>query len=63
MSAVSDFCLALWPLSMVPTLQVSMKAKVAFCMLMGLGVITGFASILRDVFTQQSVQGFDLTCE
>ncbi|GAM90651.1 hypothetical protein ANO11243_086960 [Dothideomycetidae sp. 11243] len=62
-SAFVDFALALWPLSMVPNLKVSMKAKVGFCVLMGLGTITGLASILRDVFTQQSVDGRDVTSD
>ncbi|KAF2148260.1 hypothetical protein K461DRAFT_297695 [Myriangium duriaei CBS 260.36] len=60
-SALVDFILALWPLSMVPSLKVSLRAKIGFCLLMGLGAITGIASIYRDVVTQQSVNGTDVT--
>lgn len=61
MSALVDFILALWPLSMVPQLQVSLTAKIGFCCLMGLGTITGLSSIYRDVVTQESVTGDDLS--
>jgi len=60
-SALVDFILALWPLSMVPKLKVSLRAKIGFCLLMGLGTITGVASIYRDIVTQESVSGTDVS--
>ncbi|GAM90007.1 hypothetical protein ANO11243_080470 [Dothideomycetidae sp. 11243] len=60
-SALVDFVLALWPLLMVPSLKVSLKVKVGFCLLMGVGTIAGVASIMRDVVTQESVDGNDVT--
>ncbi|KAF2153680.1 hypothetical protein K461DRAFT_319926 [Myriangium duriaei CBS 260.36] len=58
-SAFVDFALAAWPLLMVPSLKVSFKTKVGFCLLMSVGSIAGVASILRDVVTQESVSGND----
>lgn len=47
MSAFTDVVLALWPISIVYKLQTTMRVKVMFCGLMGLGLIPAVASILR----------------
>ncbi|GAM90006.1 hypothetical protein ANO11243_080460 [Dothideomycetidae sp. 11243] len=46
-SAFGDIVLALWPISIVHKLQTSLRVKVMFCGLMGLGVLPMIASVLR----------------
>lgn len=47
MQAAADFTLALWPISIVWNLQASRQVKVAFCLLMAIGILPSIAVILR----------------
>ncbi|KAF2153677.1 hypothetical protein K461DRAFT_292394 [Myriangium duriaei CBS 260.36] len=49
-SALTDIILALWPISIVYKLQTTMRVKVMFCCLMGLGILPMIASVLRTSF-------------
>ncbi|KAF2157618.1 hypothetical protein K461DRAFT_289919 [Myriangium duriaei CBS 260.36] len=60
-SAVTDFILGLLPITLISSLQISRKAKISFCVLMGLSAIPGIASICRAVIVQRAISGLDVT--
>ncbi|KAF4556138.1 Hypothetical protein D9617_1g080130 [Elsinoe fawcettii] len=47
--AAADFALALWPVTIVWNLQTSQRVKIAFCLLMAIGILPSIAVILRIV--------------
>ncbi|KAG8629837.1 hypothetical protein KVT40_001456 [Elsinoe batatas] len=47
--AAGDFILALWPISIVWNLQASRKVKIAFCLLMAIGILPAIAVTCRIV--------------
>ncbi|MCJ1373954.1 hypothetical protein MMC20_005184 [Loxospora ochrophaea] len=53
-SVVSDFILAGFPILILRKVKIGMRTKVALCCLMGLGVITGSACIVRTVNNWQN---------
>lgn len=50
-SIVSDFICAAFPIVLLWDVQISKRTKIALCFLMGLGVITAFASIVRTALS------------
>lgn len=46
-SALTDLVLAIWPISIVYKLQTTLRVKIMFCALMGLGMLPMIASVLR----------------
>lgn len=47
LGAFTDFVLALWPIGIVRNLQTTLRVKVMFCFLMGLGLLPTIASAMR----------------
>lgn len=60
-SCLTDWILGLWPLTMISQLRISTRSKISFCMLIGVGVIPGIASICRTIVTDKAVNAFDVT--
>ncbi|KAF4552951.1 Hypothetical protein D9617_8g049640 [Elsinoe fawcettii] len=59
--AVTDFALALWPITIVWHLKTSMKVKVGFCLLMAIGILPSIAVIVRIVLLPKISSGGDPT--
>ncbi|KAF2150344.1 hypothetical protein K461DRAFT_295633 [Myriangium duriaei CBS 260.36] len=45
--ALADLILALWPITIVYNLQTTLRVKIMFCILMGVGLLPMIASVLR----------------
>ncbi|KAF2149559.1 hypothetical protein K461DRAFT_324036 [Myriangium duriaei CBS 260.36] len=60
-SALTDWTLGLWPLTMISTLHISKKSKLSFCLLIGIGIIPGIASVCRAIVTHHAVSSVDYT--
>lgn len=60
-SVVSDFAFAAFPILILWRVQMALRAKIAICLLMGLGVITGACCIVRTVLNWQSLPKYDDT--
>ncbi|GAM89762.1 hypothetical protein ANO11243_078010 [Dothideomycetidae sp. 11243] len=60
-SALCDFTLGFWPLTMISQLHISKKSKISFCVLLGIGAFPGLASIVRTIVTYHVTSSFDIT--
>ncbi|KAK3174748.1 hypothetical protein OEA41_001994 [Lepraria neglecta] len=61
MSAVSDFAFAAFPILILWRVQMALKSKIALCVLMGLGVVTGACCIVRTTLNWQAIPKYDYT--
>lgn len=60
-SALTDLLLGFMPITLISSLQISKKAKISFCVLMGLSAIPGIASVCRGIIVQRAISGADVT--
>ncbi|KAF4548431.1 Hypothetical protein D9617_28g065370 [Elsinoe fawcettii] len=60
-AVVSDFTLALWPISIVWNLQTTFKVKLGFCALMAGGILPAVASVVRTVLLPTLIESTDIT--
>ncbi|KAL9102852.1 MAG: hypothetical protein Q9187_009074 [Circinaria calcarea] len=60
LSCGSDFLLAAFPILLLRKVQITLRVRLGLCALMGLGVLTGTAALVRTILNYQNVVA-DLT--